>query len=131
MNYYPLLIQLLLSYILLLLVVIAIYAAFIYYVPYSEGYCRGMIITFKKRGFLVKTWEGLLLRGNAKESAFPFSVEDHQQEIIKKMQRYKRQRVRIIYRQSYGIVRWKGNTKYFVTHVVPEEAPYEPYIQKD
>ena len=46
-----------------ILVGFAGYFAFIYYVPYSEGYRSGELIKFSRKGVLVKTWEGQISQG--------------------------------------------------------------------
>ena len=41
------------------------YFAFVYYVPYSEGYRSGELIKFSRKGVMVKTWNGWIFRGRS------------------------------------------------------------------
>lgn len=101
-----------------------IYAIFVYYVPFSEGHCPGTLIKFGRRGFFVRTWEGKIQQGNAKESIFPFSVEDEQKEVIEKLKEYQGKYIKITFKERYNVVWFFGNTKYFVTYVEPDKLPY-------
>lgn len=100
------------------------YVIFVTYVPFSESYRSGTLTKFKRRGFLIKTWEGQIRQGAEGIGIFSFSVKNDQQEVIEKMQNYQDQYVRITYTEYYGTLRWRGNTKYFVTHIEQEELPY-------
>jgi len=45
-------------FIIVLILGVSGYLAFIYYVPFSEGYRSGELIKFSNKGVLAKTWEG-------------------------------------------------------------------------
>jgi len=67
---------------------LAVYFAFIYYVPFSEGYRSGELIKFSNKGVMVKTWEGEISQGISGAQIFSFSVQDSQQEVIEKLKNF-------------------------------------------
>ncbi len=102
---------------------VAGYFAFVYYVPYSEGYRSGELIKFSRKGVLVKTWEGQISQGLSGTNVFSFSVEDKEEEIIKKMKEYQGQYIKVTYKERYATFFWLGDTKYFITEVTSEKSP--------
>ncbi|RYC52976.1 6-phosphogluconate dehydrogenase [Flagellimonas olearia] len=102
---------------------IAAYFAFIYYVPFSEGYRSGELIKFSRRGVIAKTWEGQISQGLSGTNVFSFSVEDNQTEIIEKMKEYQGQYIKVTYKERYATFFWLGDTKYFITEVETEKSP--------
>lgn len=107
-----------------LLIGIAAYYAFIYYVPYSEGYRSGELIKFSNKGVVVKTWEGEISQGISGAQIFPFSVLDKEKEVIQKLKDYQGKYVKLTYVERYATFFWLGDTKYFITDVVREESPH-------
>jgi uncharacterized protein YxeA len=99
------------------------YFAFIYYVPYSEGYRSGELIKFSRKGVLVKTWEGQISQGLSGTNVFSFSVEDKEEEIIEKMKEYQGHYIKVTYKERYATFFWLGDTKYFITEVQTEKSP--------
>ncbi|NKI32633.1 6-phosphogluconate dehydrogenase [Croceivirga thetidis] len=100
------------------------YFAFIYYVPFSEGYRSGELIKFSNKGVLVKTWEGEISQGISGAQIFTFSVEDGEQEVIKKLIELQGKYVKLTYKERYATFFWLGDTKYFIQEVVEEESPH-------
>ncbi|PWL38557.1 6-phosphogluconate dehydrogenase [Flagellimonas aquimarina] len=103
---------------------ISAYFAFIYYVPFSEGYRSGELIKFSRKGVLVKTWEGQISQGVSGTNIFSFSVEDSQEEVIEQMKEYQGQYVKVTYKERYSTFFWLGDTKYFITEIQPETSPH-------
>ena len=99
------------------------YFAFIYYVPYSEGYRSGELIKFSRKGVLVKTWEGQISQGLSGTNVFSFSVEDKEEDIIQKMKEYQGNYIKVTYKERYATFFWLGDTKYFITEVQMEQSP--------
>jgi hypothetical protein len=99
------------------------YFAFVYYVPYSEGYRSGELIKFSRKGVMVKTWEGQISQGLSGTNVFSFSVEDGEKEIIEKMKEYQGQYIKVTYKERYATFFWLGDTKYFITEVKSEKSP--------
>ncbi len=101
-----------------------IYYSFIYYVPYSEGVRAGELIKFSHKGVLVKTWEGEISQGVSGAQIFKFSVESSEKDVINKLIEYQGRYVKVSYKERFGTFFWLGDTKYFITKVVPEKSPH-------
>lgn len=110
-------------FIALLIVALVGYFAFVYYVPFSEGYRSGELIKFSRKGVLVKTWEGEISHGLGGTNVFAFSVEDKDRDLIEKMKQYQGHYVKVSYKERYTTFFWLGDTKYFITQVQEEESP--------
>lgn len=101
-----------------------IYYAFVYYMPFSEGVRSGELIKFSHKGVIWKTWEGELSQGISGAQIFEFSVESSEKEVIDKLIEYQGKYVKVSYKERYMTFFWLGDTKYFITKVVPEESPH-------
>ncbi|MBA6155403.1 6-phosphogluconate dehydrogenase [Tenacibaculum sp. S7007] len=112
----------------LILIIIALiaafYYAFIYYIPYSEGVRSGELIKISHKGVLVKTWEGEISQGISGAQIFAFSIEDSQEKVIKDLQKFQGRYVKVTYKERYGTFFWLGDTKYFITNVEEEQSPH-------
>lgn len=107
-----------------LLAIYLLYFAFVYFVPYSEGTRAGELIQFSHRGVMVKTWEGEISQGISGAQIFSFSVLDKDADVIKKLQDYQGQYVKVSYVERYAsFVIW-GETKFYVTAVEKENSPH-------
>ena len=104
------------SIIVILLIVIG-YFAFIYFVPYSEGVRAGELVKFSKKGVLFKTWEGEISQGVSEAQIFQFSVEKGKSQVIEDLNKYQGQFVKLSYIERYQSFFWLGDTKYFITKV--------------
>lgn len=113
-----------LSTVLLLIIGAAGYFAFIYYVPFSEGYRSGELIKFSRKGILAKTWEGEISQGISGAQIFQFSVEDGQQKVIDQLINLQGKYVKVTYKERYGTFFWLGDTKYFIVAVIEENSPH-------
>lgn len=100
------------------------YFAFIYYVPFSEGYRSGELIKFSRKGVLAKTWEGEISQGISGAQIFHFSVEDGEKEVIQELKKLQGQYVKVTYKERYGTFFWLGDTKHFIIEVTPEKSPH-------
>ena len=109
----------------------ALYYAFIYFVPYSEGVRSGELIKISHKGVLVKTWEGEISQGISGAQIFSFSIEDSQEKVIADMQKYQGRYVKVTYKERYGTFFWLGDTKYFITKVEQEQSPHFRGITND
>jgi len=107
-----------------LLIGIAAYYAFIYFVPYSQGYRSGELIKFSNKGVVVKTWEGEISQGISGAQIFSFSVLDKEKEVIQKLKDYQGKYVKVTYVERYATFFWLGDTNYFITEVVEENSPH-------
>ncbi len=102
----------------------AAWFAFIYYVPYSKGTRAGELIKFSSKGVIFKTWEGEISQGISGAQIFSFSVLDQEEEAIEALNKYQGQYVKVEYIERFGTFSFWGDTKYFITKVVPEQSPH-------
>ena len=102
----------------------AAWFAFIYYVPYSKGTRAGELIKFSSKGVIFKTWEGEISQGISGAQIFSFSVLDQEEEVIEALNKYQGQYVKVEYIERFGTFSFWGDTKYFITKVVPEQSPH-------
>lgn len=107
-----------------LLLGVTAYFAFIYYVPFSEGYRSGELIKFSRKGVLAKTWEGEISQGISGAQIFEFSVQDSEEDVIQQLIKLQGKYVKVTYKERYGTFFWLGDTKYFITAVVEEDSPH-------
>ncbi|MFS4456764.1 6-phosphogluconate dehydrogenase [Maribacter sp. 2304DJ31-5] len=103
---------------------LALYYAFVYYVPYSEGVRSGELIKISRKGIIAKTWEGEISQGISGARIFAFSVLDKDKEVIEKLKEYQGKYVKLDYTERYTTFFWLGDTKYFITKVAPEKSPH-------
>lgn len=101
----------------LILLLVAGYFAFIYYVSYSEGVRAGELVKFSNKGILFKTWEGEISQGVSEAQIFEFSVEDGETKVIEDLNKYQGRLVKLSYYERYKTLFWIGDTKYFITKV--------------
>jgi uncharacterized protein YwgA len=106
------------------ILLMALYYAFIYYVPYSEGVRSGELIKISNKGVLIKTWEGEISQGISGAQIFAFSVLDKDRDVIEKLKEYQGQYVKVNYTERYATFFWLGDTKYFITDVQQERSPH-------
>ena len=126
-------VAILLSVIVALVVVFALYTWFTLTWSYSEGTRAGYLQKFSKKGWLCKTWEGEILLSSmpgAIPERFAFTVRD--EAVVKQLQNAMGQRVQVTYEQHVGIpTSCFGETEYFATGastgpanpVSPSQAP--------
>ncbi len=108
------------SIIVILLIIIG-YFAFIYFVPYSEGVRAGELVKFSKKGVIFKTWEGEISQGVSEAQIFKFSVEKGEKQVIEDLNNYQGELVKLSYIERYQSFFWLGDTKYFITKVEEKE----------
>ncbi len=111
--------------ILIVVLVIVGYFAVLYYATFSEGFRSGELIKISNKGMAFKTWEGELSQGISGAQIFAFSVLDSDQKVIDDLKKYQGQYVKVTYVERYKTFAWWGDTKYFVTEVVPESSPFK------
>jgi len=107
----------LLKFLGIVLLIVAAYFLFIYFVSYSEGIRAGELIKFSNKGVIVKTWEGKISQGVSDELSFIFSVEGNETKVIEDLQRLQGKYVKLYYFERYKTFFWLGDTKYFITKV--------------
>lgn len=110
--------------VLVALLILAAYYAFVYFVPYSEGVRTGELIKISRKGVIAKTWEGEISQGISGAQIFAFSVLDKDQEVIEKLQEYQGEYVRLTYVERYATFFWLGDTRYFIVEVEQDSSPH-------
>ena len=101
-----------------------LYYAFVYFVPYSEGTRSGELIKFSRKGVITKTWEGEISQGISGAQIFSFSVLDKNEEVIKGLQKYEGNYVKLTYVERYSTFFFWGDSKYFITEVEQSQSPH-------
>jgi len=94
---------------------------------YSEGTRAGVVIKVSTRGTIFKTMEGQLnlqsfgavKSNNAMAEVFEFSVEPKDTAVYDLLQKVSLtgERVNLHYKERYGILPWRGETKFFITKI--------------
>lgn len=127
----------------LLLLVVLIVGAGLWFAisaDYSDGYRVGKVIKLSHKGYMFKTWEGTLdfgylqtdPEGGVATRIWDFSVAPGDEQVRKDIDTaiagdYK---VKLLYREKYLRLFWRGDTKHFVTNVekagTGTEAPVPP-----
>ena len=107
-----------------LIILTVLYYLFIYFVTYSKGVRSGELIKISRKGVIIKTWEGEISQGISGAQIFTFSVEDKNTEVIKDLQKYQGNYVKLTYKERYKTFFWLGDTRYFITKVSKENSPH-------
>ncbi|GAB3178924.1 hypothetical protein [Telluribacter humicola] len=129
----------------ILFVVLAVFFGIFYYLTfgyYSEGKRGGFVVKLSKRGYLLKTYEGVLNVGGIYEGGgtlnaeqWDFSVGGNNEKAIAKLEEAIKsgRRVSLTYQEKFFTFPWNGDTKYFVTDVelldVYAPSPANPMYQ--
>ncbi len=113
----------------ILFAILALIIGAVYYLSaghYSSGERAGTVSKFSDRGYVFKTWEGMLNEGGysgetgamtRKEWGFSVSGDDS---TVAKLQNALRtgERVTLKYNEKFFQFPWNGDSKYFVTDVL-------------
>ncbi|WP_128546135.1 hypothetical protein [Larkinella soli] len=117
----------------ILFILILIVAGILFYLTswsYSDGERAGTISKFSRRGYVFKTWEGVLNvggfsgeTGSLTPQYFDFSVKNDS--VAQRINEAVRsgQRVTLHYEEKLAKLPWNGETKYFVTGIEFVETP--------
>ncbi len=116
--------KVLITILVVIIAVLGIIYAFIYFVPYSKGVRSGELIKISKKGMVFKTWEGEISQGISGAQIFEFSVLSRNDELIDSLKEYQGQYVKLSYVERYTTFVWFGDTTYFITAVEREESPH-------
>jgi len=103
----------------ILLVVAAVFIYMRYYYVFAEGTKAGVLNTFQKKGYVFKTWEGIIIQSgfkvNVQSNEFYFSVTN--EAIAKKLERVSGQEVNLHYKRYFGTLPWRGMSVYVVDSI--------------
>ncbi|MDR1809866.1 MAG: hypothetical protein LBR34_05625 [Prevotella sp.] len=115
----------LLILLLIILVVGGIFFYVRYYVPYSSSSVRaGELNYVMYKGVIFKTWEGKLIQsgfrsktaGAVQSNEFEFSIEN--KALAQELMSLTGSNVKLHYKEYYGVLPWRGYTKYIVDSIV-------------
>lgn len=97
-----------------------IFCYFRYYYVFATGTKAGVINTFQKKGYVFKTWEGLIIqsgfKANVQSNEFDFSVVND--EIAKTLEKNSGREVNLHYKRYFGTLPWRGNSIYIVDSIL-------------
>ncbi len=111
-------------FVIVVVVLTALFFTIAYYATYSEGDRTGELIKFSKKGYVFKTWEGEISQGIAGAQIFKFSVLDSDEEVIADLKKNQGQYVKVSYIERYTTFPWWGDTKYYIVSVQKEKSPF-------
>ena len=115
----------------IIVVVIAGFMTFVYFIGFSEGYRAGELIKFSQKGVVFKTWEGEISQGISNEKPFLFSVLDSKDDVIEQLTNLQGKRVRLTDKEKYRTFAWWGDTRYFVSSVEIIKEEGESNLEKE
>ena len=105
----------------IILIIIAGFLSFAFFVHYSDGVRAGKLVKFSNKGVIFKTWEGEISQGVSEAQTFIFSVENDEKQTIQDLNRLQGKFVKLHYFERYKTLFWLGDTKYFITEVEEEK----------
>ena len=97
--------------------IIFIYVRF--YFVFAEGTKAGQLNTFQRKGYLFKTYEGILIqsgfKANVQSNEFEFSVIIDS--IAKTLLENSGKEMELHYQRYFGMLPWRGNNVYVVDSI--------------
>ena len=97
--------------------VVFIYARFFF--VFAEGTKAGQLNTFQRKGYVFKTYEGILIqsgfKANVQSNEFEFSVTNNT--IAKTLLENSGKEMELHYQRFFGILPWRGNNVYLVDSI--------------
>ncbi len=97
--------------------IIFCYIRFVY--VFAEGTKAGVLNTFQKKGYVFKTWEGIIIqsgfKANVQSNEFVFSVTN--QQVIDVLEKNSGREVNLHYKRYFGTLPWRGMSTYLVDSV--------------
>lgn len=90
-----------------------------YFFVFAEGTKAGHLNTFQKKGYVFKTYEGILIqngfKANLQGNEFEFSVSNPR--IAKTLMENAGKEMELHYVRYFGTLPWRGNTNYTVDSI--------------
>ena len=103
----------------IILVSLAVFIYWRFYFVFAEGTKAGQLNTFQRKGYLCKTYEGILIqsgfKANVQSNEFEFSVTNDS--IAKKLLQNAGKEMELHYQRYFGILPWRGNNVYVVDSI--------------
>lgn len=103
----------------LLFVALAIFIGVRYFYVFATGAKAGVLNTFQKKGYVFKTWEGIIIqsgfKANVQSNEFEFSVTD--EAIARRLEINSGREVNLHYKRYFGTLPWRGMSTYIVDSI--------------
>ena len=116
----------------LLIVGLATFFYFRFYFVFGEGVKSGELNYVVHKGFLFKTYEGKLIQAGFRTQnaglqsyEFEFSVPDSK--LAERLMLLGGQNVELHYKEYFGVLPWRGFTKFVVDSIVSAAPSYHHY----
>lgn len=114
---------------LLLIIVVSILVWWRFYFVFGEGVKAGELNFVVKKGMIFKTWEGRMIQvgyksnvpGSVQSNEFEFSVAN--EAIAQKLLMSGGKQVELGYKEYFGAIPWRGNSKYVVDTIFAIQDP--------
>ncbi len=105
------------STIVIVALIIFCYVRFFY--VFAEGTKAGVLNTFQHKGYVFKTWEGIIIqsgfKANVQSNEFVFSVIDDK--VAAQLEKNSGREVNLHYVRYFGTLPWRGMSTYIVDSV--------------
>ena len=111
--------KLIYTIVILLLIALAVfcYVRFVY--VFAQGTKAGVLNTFQKKGYVFKTWEGIIIqsgfKANVQSNEFEFSVINER--VATLLEKNSGREVNLHYVRYFGKLPWRGMSTYIVDSV--------------
>lgn len=111
--------KLIYTIVILLLIALAVfcYVRFVY--VFAQGTKAGVLNTFQKKGYVFKTWEGIIIqsgfKANVQSNEFEFSVTN--EKVAALLEKNSGREVNLHYVRYFGTLPWRGMSTYIVDSV--------------
>jgi hypothetical protein len=103
----------------ILVLSLSIFIYWRYFFVFAEGTKAGQLNTFQRKGYLFKTYEGILIqsgfKANVQSNEFEFSVKN--EAIAKTLLENAGKDMELHYQRYLGVLPWRGNNLYVVDSI--------------
>lgn len=103
----------------ILVLSLSIFIYWRFYFVFAEGTKAGQLNTFQRKGYLFKTYEGILIqsgfKANVQSNEFEFSVKN--EAIAKTLLENAGKDMELHYQRYLGVLPWRGNNLYVVDSI--------------
>ncbi len=105
--------------ILIVVVSLSVFIYFRYSYEYANGTKAGILNTFQKKGYVFKTWEGVIIqsgfKANVQSNVFEFSVTNPR--VAEQLEKSSGREVNLHYKRYFGTLPWRGMSTYIVDSI--------------
>jgi hypothetical protein len=109
-------------------ILLAVFFYFRYFYVFASGTKAGVLNTIQKKGYIFKTWEGIIIqsgfKANVQSNEFIFSVTN--EEIAKTLQQNSGKEINLHYKSYFGALPWRGMSKFIVDSIYEIRDNSEP-----